>query len=273
MSIDIQRFCVNRKIAPGMGIEPFFQLVARLGLNKVELRNDMTGGRVTDDLSSQAVRELAQRYGIEILSINALYPFNCPDDALMARAKALLETAKETDARALVLCPLNDGTPVAARQTIDALRQLAPLFAEYDVEGLVEPLGFPFSSLRSAREAAALIHEAGAPFRLLVDTFHHALWPDAERELATLDINRVGLVHLSGVEDPRPMEQLTDEQRIMLSDSDRLSSAAQVRRLEELGYHGAYSFEPFSSVMESWSGQEIERQIRQGMALIQQACG
>ncbi len=272
MSIDMQRFCVNRKIAPGMGIEPFFQMVSQLGLNKVELRNDMAGGSVTDNLSPHEVRELAHSHGIEILSINALYPFNCPDEMLMARARTLLETAQQIGARALVLCPLNDGTPVEARQTIDALRQLVPLFAHYDVEGLVEPLGFPQSSLRSAREAAALIDEADAPFRLLVDTFHHALWPDAGRELATLDINRVGLVHLSGVDDSRPMTQLTDEQRIMLSDADRLNSAAQVRRLEELGYRGAYAFEPFSSILKGWSGQEIERQIHHSMALIQQAC-
>lgn len=270
MSIEIERFCVNRKIAPGLGIEPFFQLVQRLGLNKVELRNDMAGGSVTDALSPQEVRALARRYGIDIISINALYPFNCPDEALMSQARQLLETARQTGARALVLCPLNDGTPVAASQTIDALRQLAPLFADDDVQGLVEPLGFPQSSLRSAREAAALIHESGTPFRLLIDTFHHALWPAAEEDLATLDINRVGLVHLSGVEDARPMDQLTDEQRIMLSDADRLRSADQVRRLEQRGYRGIYSFEPFSSVLEGWSATEIERQIRHSMSLIQQ---
>jgi 2-keto-myo-inositol isomerase len=74
MAIAMQRFCINRKIAPALSIEAFFRLVNRLGLNKVELRNDLPSGKVTDDLSHQQVRELAARYHIEILTINAVYP-------------------------------------------------------------------------------------------------------------------------------------------------------------------------------------------------------
>ena len=60
MAIALQRFCLNRKIAPSLSIEAFFRpLVNSLGLNKVELRNDFPTGKVTDDLSHQQVRELA----------------------------------------------------------------------------------------------------------------------------------------------------------------------------------------------------------------------
>jgi predicted xylose isomerase-like sugar epimerase len=34
-------------------------------------------------------------------------------------------------------------------------------------------------------------------------------------------IAEIGLVHLSGVDDPRPREQLTDNERIMLTPQDR----------------------------------------------------
>lgn len=61
MAIAAQRFCINRKIAPSLSIEAFFRLVNSLGLNKVELRNDLPSGKVTDDLSHQQVRELADR--------------------------------------------------------------------------------------------------------------------------------------------------------------------------------------------------------------------
>ncbi|VFS62524.1 Predicted sugar epimerase [Raoultella planticola] len=81
MAIALQRFCLNRKIAPSLSIEAFFRLVNSLGLNKVELRNDLPAGKVTDDLSHQQVRELADRYHIEILTINAVYPFNRPHGA------------------------------------------------------------------------------------------------------------------------------------------------------------------------------------------------
>ncbi|SUH40117.1 xylose isomerase domain-containing protein TIM barrel [Salmonella enterica subsp. enterica] len=35
MNIEKTRFCINRKIAPGLSIEAFFRLVKRLDFNKV----------------------------------------------------------------------------------------------------------------------------------------------------------------------------------------------------------------------------------------------
>ena len=112
MAIASQRFCINRKIAPSLSIEAFFRLVNSLGLNKVELRNDLPSGKVTDDLSHQQVRELADRYHIEILTINAVYPFNCRTAEVRSLTESLLKEAKAVGAKSLVLCPLNDGTEV-----------------------------------------------------------------------------------------------------------------------------------------------------------------
>ncbi|WP_338560055.1 TIM barrel protein [Erwinia sp. E_sp_B04_7] len=270
MAIEPTRFCINRKIAPGLSIEQFFQLVQSLGLNKVELRNDMRGGSVTDNLSHAEVRALAQRYDLEIVTINAVYPFNQVDDTLLAKAEGLLKDARGVGAKALVLCPLNDGTPVSDEQTLAALKTLAPLFEKYGIEGLVEPLGFPVSSLRSGVKAQALIRDAGVPFRLVLDTFHHHLYEKAEEEFEErIDINAIGLIHLSGVEDSRPTSELTDEERIMLTEGDLLNTATQVQRLERMGYRGIYAFEPFSSVMDNWNAADIEREIRRSIALLQ----
>lgn len=270
MAIDPTRFCINRKIAPSLSIEQFFQLVHKLGLNKVELRNDMRGGSVTDNLTHAEVKALAQRYALEIVSLNAVYPFNQADAALLAKTEGLLKDAQGVGAKALVLCPLNDGTPVSDEDTLAALQTLAPLFVRYEVEGLVEPLGFTVSSLRSAVKAQTLIRDANVPFRLVLDTFHHHLYEKAEAEFETgIDINAIGLIHLSGVEDSRPTSELTDEERIMLTEGDLLNTATQVQRLERMGYRGVYAFEPFSSVMENWKADEIEREIRRSIALLQ----
>ncbi|WP_288475837.1 TIM barrel protein [uncultured Pantoea sp.] len=270
MAIDPTRFCINRKIAPRLSLEAFFQLVQRLGLSKVELRNDMPGGSVTDDLSTSQLRALADRYQIDIVTINALYPFNRIDDDLLNRAEALLRTAQEIGAKALVMCPLNEGVALSSQQTQAAMAQLAPRFAHYGIQGLVEPLGFPVSSLRSGVVTQQLIAAAGVPFKLLLDTFHHHLYEEAEQAFATeIDAEQIGLVHLSGVEDRRPTAELTDEERIMLSDRDVLKSAAQVRRLETLGYKGIYAFEPFSSQLNGWTPAETERQIRHSIELLQ----
>ncbi|MTH47862.1 TIM barrel protein [Intestinirhabdus alba] len=272
MAISLQRFCINRKIAPSLSIESFFRLVSELGLNKIELRNDMPGGKVTDGLSHQQVRELAGRYQIDILTINAVYPFNRRTRQVRDLTESLLEEARAIGARALVLCPLNDGSEIAPEETQSALQELAPLFARYGVQGLVEPLGFPQSSLRSADEAMTLIRQAHAPFKLLIDTFHHHLYPQADEALSRVDVNDIGLVHLSGVDDPRPREQLTDNERIMLTADDRLRTGEQVARLEARGYQGVYAFEPFAPQLASWSEAQIRREISQSIALIQQGC-
>ncbi|MCG7366668.1 TIM barrel protein [Pantoea sp. ACRSH] len=270
MAIDPTRFCINRKIAPNLSLEAFFQLVQRLGLNKVELRNDMPSGKVCDDLTAEQTRELIAKYNIEVVTINALYPFNRVDEALLAKADALLRDAQAIGARALVMCPLNEGVEIAPEETLAALRTLAPRFAQHGVQGLVEPLGFPVSSLRSAVQAQQLIRDAQVPFKLVIDTFHHHLYEHAEQEFpAEIDVDMIGLVHLSGVEDRRATAELTDEERIMLSDQDVLNSVAQVKRLEMLGYKGVYAFEPFSSELNSWTPAEIERQIRHSIALLQ----
>lgn len=117
MAIAMQRFCINRKIAPALNIEAFFRLVNRLGLNKVELRNDLPSGKVTDDLSHQQVRELAARYHIEILTINAVYPFNRRSEEVRQLTESLLKEARAIGAKSLVLCPLNDGSEVPASET------------------------------------------------------------------------------------------------------------------------------------------------------------
>jgi len=272
MAIAAQRFCINRKIAPSLSIEAFFRLVNSLGLNKVELRNDLPSGKVTDDLSHQQVRELADRYHIEILTINAVYPFNCRTAEVRSLTESLLKEAKAVGAKSLVLCPLNDGTEVPASETLNALRDLAPLFAFYGIEGLVEPLGFPQSSLRSSAQAQTLIHDARVPFKLLIDTFHHHLYPQAEQEFSQVDVGEIGLVHLSGVEDTRPRETLTDNERIMLTEKDQLQSCEQVKNLEARGYQGVYAFEPFSPELANWSEDDIRREIEHSIALVQRHC-
>lgn len=270
MAIDPTRFCINRKIAPTLSLDAFFQLVQRLGLNKVELRNDMSGGKVTDNLSATQLMALKEKYEIEIVTINALYPFNRPDAALMAKAEALLQEAQRIGARALVMCPLNEGVTISPDETVAAMRALAPLFERYAIQGLVEPLGFPMSSLRSAVQTQTLIRDAQAPFKLVLDTFHHHLYEHTGQAFpAELDVSQIGLVHLSGVENKRPAAELTDEDRIMLSDKDVLNSVGQVKQLERLGYTGVYAFEPFSTQLASWSAADIEREIRHSIALLQ----
>ncbi|CAI1102919.1 TIM barrel protein [Serratia proteamaculans] len=277
MTIAPDRFCINRKIAPNLDLEPFFSLVKRCGLSKVELRNDMPSGKVTDNLSNDQLNALAAKYGIEIITINALGRFNLLDDqaGLLENAEALLSQAQAIHSQALVLCPhCSAGDRRSEEQkktdTLAALKLLAPLFKQYGVQGYVEPLGFGISSLRSSLLTQSLIRDSGAPYKIVLDTFHHYLRGVAQPEFdAQIQIEGIGLAHLSGVEDARDKSALSDEERIMLSDRDRLESKKQVQNLERLGYTGIYAFEPFSSQLDGWTEADIEREIRQSIALLQ----
>ena len=97
------------------------------------------------------------------------------------------------------MCPLNDGTPVSHADLVAALKAMAPILRERGLVGLVEPLGFPISSMRTKRQAVAAIDEAGGGdvYRLVHDTFHHHLAGETE-----FFPERTGIVHISGVVDP-----------------------------------------------------------------------
>lgn len=277
MTIELSRFCVNRKTAPSLGLEAFFQAVSECGLNRVELRNDLPGGLITDGLRPDEVARLKDKYKIEIVTINALYPFNLPSsrEELTARAREMLALARDLNCPALIMCPFNeaDDRPGAKRlsDTVDSLKYLGDLFAEYGRQGLVEPLGFTSSSLRYALDAQKCLIEAASPFKMVIDTFHHHLSQVAlEYFNAGIDVNMIGLVHLSGVEDARPTGQLTDEERIMLSAADVLKSADQVQNLEKLGYKGLYSFEPFASALTGWDAAKMKAEVSNSIDVLRQ---
>lgn len=277
MSIAQNRFCINRKIAPNLSIERFFHLVNKCGLNKVELRNDMPSRKVADELTTAHLNSLADEYDIEIVTINALQYFNLPEhsSALLQEAEEMLKQAQEIHCHGIILCPncsANDRRSAEQKEqdTLDALLLLAPLFKKYQITGLVEPLGFDISSLRSHLLAQSIIRKSATPYKIVLDTFHYYLSDINKAEFdAHIDVNTIGLVHLSGVEETRLKSTLADEDRIMLSDKDKLNSKQQVRNLERLGYQGIYAFEPFSSQLNTWSEADIEREIRKSIAYLQ----
>ena len=87
---------------------------------------------------------------------------------------------------------------------------------------LVEPLGFPVSSLRSKAEAIRAIRAAGGEgtYRLVHDTFHHHLAGETE-----VFADWTGLVHISGVTDPDvAVEAMLDPHRVLVDGADRLEN-------------------------------------------------
>ncbi|QKK34104.1 TIM barrel protein (plasmid) [Rhizobium indicum] len=243
------RFALNHMAAPSLAIEDFFALSRSLGIDAVEIRNDLSGNAIFDGTKPEVIRQAAARHGLTIISINALQRFNEWNATRAAEAQELIDYAGASGAKALVLVPKNDGTGCADGERQANLRQslaaLKPMLERAGIIGLVEPLGFEICSLRSKTEAAEAIRELGAEstFKLVHDTFHHHLAGEA----ATFP-DLTGLVHISGVDDPAvSIADMRDSHRVLVDADDLLDNAGQVRALLQAGYNGPFSFEPFAA--------------------------
>ena len=237
------RFAINHISAPKLPLAEFFAMCQRLGVSEVEIRNDIPD--VLGTMTPHAVRDEARAQGITILSINALYPFNLWSGDLPDRAQRMADYAAECGAQALVMCPLNEDKKVAHSSVVAALDAMKPILKERGLTGLVEPLGFPISSLRTKAEAISAITEAGddGTYRLMHDTFHHHLAGETE-----FYPRRTGLVHISGVADPAvAVADMLDAHRVLVDAADRLENIEQIRALLAAGYEGPFSFEPFAA--------------------------
>lgn len=266
--VPMQRFALNRIACPSLGLEEFFSFAARLGLCKVELRNDLPGGRIVDGLSPSRAAALAEGSGVRVVTINALQKFDLAAGrpARMAELEKLLDLAVEIRCPALVLCPTNDKgdarDPAARmRETVEALAAYGPLFAARGMLGYVEPLGFGECALQSIRTATEAVTQSGfACFRTVYDTFHHYLGPDGDPDVACA-APLLGLIHASGVEADIGKSSYRDEHRVLPGPKDRMATRDQVRRLLALGYAGDIALEPFSPEVQKMAPDALSKAI------------
>lgn len=245
-------FALNHIVASKSTTAEFFALARSLGIDAVELRNDLPGIALQDQTSPSAVGTDARREGVRILSINALQRFNDWNGEREAQALALIASAVACGAESIVLCPVNDASlhPTDEERRaalLQALDRLAPLLRAAGIVGLIEPLGFAECSLRLKREAAGAIRAVAddGTFLLLHDTFHH--YVSGETEFFP---EMTGLVHISGVTDPAAhLDNLRDPHRVLVDRHDRIDTVGQIRTLLAQGYRGVFSFEPFSEAV------------------------
>jgi 2-keto-myo-inositol isomerase len=275
--IDRKRFAVNRITAPGLPLAAFYDLVASVGLSRVELRNDIGGKDPIDGMKPREALALAKARGIQVETINALQKFNLGSARTRASGEldALLELAAGIGCRAIVLCPNNDSADSRsqaqrAAETVEALAAFGPRFVKAGLLGYVEPLGFGISSLASLVVASECIRKSGfACYRIVHDTFHHHIGPEDLNILgAAYDIAHTGLVHISGVESDIPLDAYRDEHRVLVGPADRMKNREQIRRIDELGFRGCYSFEPFSPAVQKLGAAELGAALTKSLDFI-----
>ncbi|TET10037.1 MAG: xylose isomerase [Candidatus Atribacteria bacterium] len=275
--INRSKISLNRIIYPKLKLENFFKLVKDLGLNKIELRNDLPGGKIIDGYTPGQLKKLSKKYGVEILTINALQKFNLgailPDT--IKELKKLINLSQSIGCKAIVLCPNNDvndkrNSREIFEETVKALKSFGPLFQDSGMQGYLEPLGFEECSLRSIVTAMKAIQESGYPvYKTVHDTFHHHIGPDTFDTIENdYDISYTGLVHISGVECNIPVEEYRDNHRLLVTKQDGLQTKEQIILLLKLGYKGNISFEPFSETIQEMEIKKIKSAINHSIECI-----
>lgn len=252
------RFALNHMTTPNLDCRSFLDLAASLGCIGVELRNDLADKKLSDAAffdgeEPSAIGAYARSKGLLLLGLSEAYGFNSWNEAMRAKVQLLIDQAVASGAESISLIPRNDAPKWTDSERLGALREalseILPMLEKANLIGLVEPLGFTSSSLRSKAEAVEAIEAVGGRgrFKLVHDTFHHhlagggAIFPE-----------HTGIVHISGVVDPSlGVEEMQDGHRILVDARDRLGNIEQIKELLEAGYSGAFSYEPFSPEVHS----------------------
>jgi len=265
-------FALNRICGSRMPFAAFAAMAQRLGVDAIELRNDLAAVELRDGTAPQVIAAIASDHGLHIRAINALQEFDQLTARRQSEASELARYAAEVGAQALVLCPTNnrhDSRDPRQRHDdlVHALHGLQPVLSGHGLIGLIEPLGFGESAVRRKRQAQCAIDAMGAPapFALVHDTFHHHLAGDRDFFPAS-----TGLVHVSGVNDPDlAVDQMRDPHRQLVGPQDRLGNVAQLQALLAGGYKGYVSFEPFANAI--ITAPDIEARLRASMAYLSAA--
>ena len=264
------QFSLNHMTAASLSLADFVALANKVGINQIEIRNDIAGQAVADNTSAEQVR--AEAGNKRILAVNALQQFNNWNQQREQEAEHLIRFAADCGAGALVLCPVNIAGWQPQQCERDnrlrqALSELKGMLEHFGVTGLVEPLGFPQSSLRLKQDAVQAIEAVSGEqtFQILHDTFHHYL--AGEKQCFP---RQTGLVHMSGVNKPAPgAGRMEDCHRVLISETDCLGNIDQLAALIKGGYQGALSFEPFAA--EVYDHPQLASELQKSIKFIEGA--
>ena len=241
-------FALNQILFPDSPFKNFISFSKKLNVKAIEIRNDIKTNLIEEN-DPIKISNICEENSIKILSINALQKFNFWNKDREKELIFLCKYADKANIDSIVLVPLNDGSINSAKEQIQLLEQslknILKIINDFDLFGLVEPLGFSHSSLRFKSLAVKVINSLQSnKLKIVHDTFHHAL--AGENEFFP---SLTGLVHISGVSNTYKNIKLLDDHRSIIDDRDMLENIDQIKKLINSNYKGYFSFEPFSNTL------------------------
>ena len=264
-------FALNRTCAPHLPLAEFIALAQTVGIQAVEIRNDIEGHEFANGMPAAELKARLDDSGLKLASVNALQRFNDWTPARADEARALIAYAAALGAPGVVLCPAHlpgdDQHPDDHARLCDGLRALQPMFADAGITGYVEPLGMRHSSMNRQAQAVAAVDaiDGWVNFQICYDTFQHYRASDE-----ALFPQHVGLVHISGIARPDlTPAQLTEPDRGFVFLGDRVGNIARLRAMVDAGYQGFVSMEPFN--LETQQDPKIAERLRASLDYVTSA--
>lgn len=243
------RFSINRMCSPQMTLAQFIALAQTVGVEAVEVRNDIAGREFADGMDAASLRKALLDAGLKLASINALQRFNDWSDSCAEEALELIRYAATLGAPGIVMCPVIEADHGWSEAELEqklrqSLRMLRPMLLDHGVTGFVEPLGMQDSTMKLQKTAVTAVSDVDGwdAFRICHDTFQFYRCGDAQ-----MFPEHIGLVHISGIaRSDLPPHELTEPDRGFVLDGDRAGNVEQLRALIEGGYQGYVSVELFN---------------------------
>lgn len=282
--ISKEKLCINRKTVPGLSLPDFLRLTHELGIKYVELRNDLdeevSNKNILDGMSSEDFNELLDKYDIQVVDINSVGNTDSADDEKdnSLFLKEMISLASKIGAKKILFCPVMDKND--SRSDLDkfdegvkTIKEYSQVLAEHDMSGLFETLGFPESSIRTPFRALDIIKSAKVNnFKVVADLFHWFIGGVTIKDLDDkLDINDVGLIHISTVIADLDKSEMTDQNRVVLTDNkkDKIGAVDMLKWFDQHGYKGLYSFEGFSDELRNWDYDTAKANLTKSIELLE----
>ncbi len=220
------------------------------GYNVVELRDDKLD-RFLQDGSLKDVRWILREAGVSAFTINSIDKVGVGGRAgteqAVARCRELSRYAQALD------CPWVLGVPGPAgdrtweqirKDTVDTLREMVDVAAEFGVGVAFEFMGFPWAAVSDVIGAWDIVQSADRPnLGMVVDTAHFYAGGSTLESVAAVDPQRLVVLHINDVEDI-PRTQITDGHRLYPGDGV-IPLRSILRTFRAIGFDGVVSVELF----------------------------